>query len=306
MPTRRRKGRLQLTYEEFSYAVQLVRETGFPVERTTEEAWPHFRGWRVNYESLAYRMADVVVAPRAPWSGERRHLPLELMPPARPPHRAPEGKVFFDQKRRPVTRSRPRPHARCRGIRRHGSRSDPAAIFDHGPAGTLGIALEEADEHMATVELDADFLALPLEAVRGAALERARALGCEHAEVRIERIRSQVARLRDGRLETSADDVELGVGLRVVHDGSFGFAATVELTCRRRPLASPTRRWRRRGPPLRPCSERVELADGAFARRVRLDLRLPPRPGRGPDGRQGGPARGLERAAAAAPRASTT
>jgi TldD protein len=83
---------------------------------------------------------------------------------------------------------------------------------------------------MATVELDADFLALPLEAVRGAALERARALGCEHAEVRIERIRSQVARLRDARLETSADHVELGIGLRVVKDGSLGFAATVELT----------------------------------------------------------------------------
>jgi TldD protein len=83
---------------------------------------------------------------------------------------------------------------------------------------------------MATVELDADFLALPLEAVRGAALERARVLGCEHAEVRIERIRSQVARLRDARLETSADHVELGIGLRVVKDGSLGFAATVELT----------------------------------------------------------------------------
>jgi TldD protein len=82
---------------------------------------------------------------------------------------------------------------------------------------------------MATVELDAEFLALPLETVREATLERARALGCEHAEVRVERIRSQVARLRDARLETSADNLELGIGLRVVHDGSFGFAATVEL-----------------------------------------------------------------------------
>ncbi|MGA3215843.1 MAG: hypothetical protein ABSD97_09195 [Acidimicrobiales bacterium] len=95
------EGELQLSYDEFAYAVQLVRETGFPVERTNEEAWPHFRGWRVNYESLAYRLADVVVAPRAPWSGERRHLPLELMPPKRPPHRAPDGKVFDDQKHRP-------------------------------------------------------------------------------------------------------------------------------------------------------------------------------------------------------------
>ena len=81
--------------------MQLVRETGFPVERTSEEAWRHFRGWRVNYEALAYRLADRVVAPRAPWSGERRHLPLELMPPKRPPHRIPDGKIFYDQRFRP-------------------------------------------------------------------------------------------------------------------------------------------------------------------------------------------------------------
>jgi TldD protein len=78
-------------------------------------------------------------------------------------------------------------------------------------------------------ELDAGFLDLPLDAVRSAALQRAHELGCEHAEVRIERIRSQVVSLRDGQLETSVDDLELGVGLRVVSDGSLGFSATVEL-----------------------------------------------------------------------------
>jgi hypothetical protein len=92
---------LQLSYDEFAHAVQLVRETGFGIERSTEDAWPHFRGWRVNYEALAYRLADVVVAPRAPWSGTRRHLPLDLMAPNRPPHRAPGGGVFDDQKHRP-------------------------------------------------------------------------------------------------------------------------------------------------------------------------------------------------------------
>jgi TldD protein len=70
---------------------------------------------------------------------------------------------------------------------------------------------------------------LPLEEVRAAALERAAALGCSHAEVRIERIRSQFVALRDGRVETTVDDTEIGVGLHVVREGSFGFAATVEL-----------------------------------------------------------------------------
>jgi hypothetical protein len=94
-------GELQLSYEEFVYAVNLVKETGFPTERTSEEAWRHFRGWRVNYEALAYRLADQVVAPRAPWSGERRHLRFELMAPKRPPHRSPDGKTFYDQRFRP-------------------------------------------------------------------------------------------------------------------------------------------------------------------------------------------------------------
>jgi len=65
-----------------------------------------------------------------------------------------------------------------------------------------------------------------LEAVRNAALIEAQRLGATHAEVRVERIRSQMVRLRDGALETAADDEEVGVGLRVVHEGSIGFAAT--------------------------------------------------------------------------------
>jgi len=60
-----------------------------------------------------------------------------------------------------------------------------------------------------------------------AVLERARRAGCEHAELRVERIRSQAVALRDGELETAADDVESGMGLRVVRDGAIGFSATV-------------------------------------------------------------------------------
>jgi TldD protein len=77
--------------------------------------------------------------------------------------------------------------------------------------------------------VDPSFAALPLEAVRGAALERAIALGCRHGEIRVERIRSQVLVVRDGKVETTVDDTEIGMGLRVVRDGSVGFAATVEL-----------------------------------------------------------------------------
>jgi TldD protein len=66
-------------------------------------------------------------------------------------------------------------------------------------------------------------------ALAGAALEEAERLGAEHADLRLERIASQYVSLRDGVLETSADDHEVGIGLSVVRDGAIGFAATVEL-----------------------------------------------------------------------------
>jgi TldD protein len=67
-----------------------------------------------------------------------------------------------------------------------------------------------------------------LAAITDAALGEAAALGCADASLRVERIRSQSVRLRDGQLESAADDVELGVGLRVLAHGALGFAATVD------------------------------------------------------------------------------
>ena len=65
--------------------------------------------------------------------------------------------------------------------------------------------------------------------LRSAALERAQALGASEASVRVEEIRSQLLSLRDGVLETTIDDTEIGIGVRVIHQGSVGFAATVDL-----------------------------------------------------------------------------
>ena len=81
---------IELTFDEFNGAVHQLREIGFPMERTAEEAWPHFRGWRVNYESVAYALADFAVAPPGPWSGPREHLPGMAIIPQRPANRQPE------------------------------------------------------------------------------------------------------------------------------------------------------------------------------------------------------------------------
>ncbi len=93
---------IALTFDEFHSAVQMLEQVGYPMERTAGEAWPHFKGWRVNYESIAYRLADVVVAPRAPWSGDRRALSESLSIPKRPPHRSPGGGVTHESRFRTV------------------------------------------------------------------------------------------------------------------------------------------------------------------------------------------------------------
>lgn len=82
-------GPIELQYEEFAKAVAMLQEIGFAMERTAEVAWPDFVGWRINYEQIAYRLADRVTAPPAPWSGVRSHLPSTPVPPRRPPQRSP-------------------------------------------------------------------------------------------------------------------------------------------------------------------------------------------------------------------------
>jgi hypothetical protein len=84
-------GPLELSFEEFSAAVDQLGAVGFPVEREAAEAWPHFRGWRVNYEPLAYQLAYITDAVPAPWSGPRR-WPAETITVRRPANRAPGQK----------------------------------------------------------------------------------------------------------------------------------------------------------------------------------------------------------------------
>jgi hypothetical protein len=78
-----------LTRAEFDEAVDRMRRAGWVFEREPDEAWPHFHGWRVNYESAAYALARFLDVPPAVWSGSRpRHRPPPQLP-VRPPHREP-------------------------------------------------------------------------------------------------------------------------------------------------------------------------------------------------------------------------
>ena len=79
-------------------------------------------------------------------------------------------------------------------------------------------------------EIDPEFLALPMRRLADAALSRARELGVQHADFRLERIRGQDLMLRDGRVDSATGGVTLGFAVRVVHEGTWGFAAGVDLT----------------------------------------------------------------------------
>jgi TldD protein len=78
--------------------------------------------------------------------------------------------------------------------------------------------------------IDPDFLDLPLQPLAEAALERARSGGAEHADVRIERIAHQLLRLRDGAVVTAQDSTTIGMAVRVIVEGTWGFASHLELS----------------------------------------------------------------------------
>jgi hypothetical protein len=72
-----------LTRQEFDQGIERLQSVNFRMQRTPDEAWPQFQGWRVNYESIAYELAYRLDVVPAAWSGPRRSgeppLPTRLV-----------------------------------------------------------------------------------------------------------------------------------------------------------------------------------------------------------------------------------
>jgi len=83
---------VSVTRAEFGEALAMLREVGYPIERSDDDAWEHFRGWRVNYDRAALGIARAVDAPPALWTGPRRY-PSVPVPPLRPANRTPKPPV---------------------------------------------------------------------------------------------------------------------------------------------------------------------------------------------------------------------
>lgn len=77
--------------------------------------------------------------------------------------------------------------------------------------------------------VDADFLALPRQHLADAALSAALTAGATYADLRIHAVTSELVQLRDGELETAVIDRQIGLAVRVIVDGTWGFASHAEL-----------------------------------------------------------------------------
>ncbi|HEV2371170.1 MAG TPA: TldD/PmbA family protein [Streptosporangiaceae bacterium] len=88
-----------------------------------------------------------------------------------------------------------------------------------------------ADNHSSAGDrIDQEFTAYPLRHLADAALQRAADLGASHADFRAERIRAEQLSLSDGSLETYYDADDVGLAVRVVVDGTWGFASAADMT----------------------------------------------------------------------------
>jgi TldD protein len=77
--------------------------------------------------------------------------------------------------------------------------------------------------------VDPDFLGLPRHELADAALAAAVAAGASYADLRIQAITTEIVQLRDGELESAVVNRDIGLAVRVIVDGTWGFASHAEL-----------------------------------------------------------------------------
>ena len=86
---------ISLSREEFDAACAEMAAAGVPLKADLDKAWQDFAGWRVNYDTVLIMLAQLTMAPYAPWSSDRglRAQRPPLLPRFKLPRfkRAPRG-----------------------------------------------------------------------------------------------------------------------------------------------------------------------------------------------------------------------
>jgi len=74
---------ISITRDEFDAAYDALAAVDVPLKPDRNRAWRDFAGWRVNYDTALLTLAQLTVAPAAPWTSDRP--PRQI--PAAPPHK---------------------------------------------------------------------------------------------------------------------------------------------------------------------------------------------------------------------------
>ncbi len=69
---------ISVTRAEFDAALDRLAASDVPLKPDREQAWRDFAGWRVNYDTVLIGLAELIMAPSAPWSSDRQ---LDNAPP---------------------------------------------------------------------------------------------------------------------------------------------------------------------------------------------------------------------------------
>jgi hypothetical protein len=62
---------ISVSRAEFDATLAQLEAAGLPLKKDREQAWKDFAGWRVNYDRVLLVLCSLVMAPQAPWSGDR-------------------------------------------------------------------------------------------------------------------------------------------------------------------------------------------------------------------------------------------
>lgn len=63
---------ISVTRAEFDAALDRLAASNVPLKPDREQAWRDFAGWRVNYDTVLVGLAELIMAPSAPWSSDRQ------------------------------------------------------------------------------------------------------------------------------------------------------------------------------------------------------------------------------------------
>ncbi len=69
--------RISISRAEFDAAFDELAEANVPMVSDREQAWRDFAGWRVNYDRVLLALANLTMAPYAPWTSDRMPLPVD-------------------------------------------------------------------------------------------------------------------------------------------------------------------------------------------------------------------------------------